>query len=128
MKKMLLGGLLCLLVVLGGCSSEEKTYDEDKVVEKAKELVTWLNDGEYEKIVQEENEQLKSLTADKLKEAWEASKKGSGDFKEFTDHEMVEKDGLAVLGIIGTYENAAYQFTITFDSDMKLAGFFIKQV
>lgn len=52
----------------------------------------------------------------------------AGNFKKFKEHEIVVQDGLIVIGIIGEYEKKDIQFTISFDEQDKIAGFFVKLV
>lgn len=131
MKKILSFALCCcILLISGGCSSSDEpttTYDEAAVLKKSEEIVKMVNDGKYEDMLKDATKEMQGLTPDKLKESIDGVGQ-KGNFKEFKDHEMVTKDGFAVMGIIASYENMKIQYTLSFDKDMKLAGFYLKQV
>lgn len=125
MKCGLLLGLLCLIV---GCSSnQEPSYDEAEVLKKTEAIVQQINEENYEGVLTDVVKELKSLSPEKLKEACD----GLGDkgaFVAYDEHEMVLQKGFAVMGIIVKYEHMDIQYTISFDEDLKLAGFYLKQV
>lgn len=126
MKKLLCIGLISLF--LSGCTAKlDENFDEAVLKEKAIEVVTYLNEDKFEEVsaMGDENMNTPEL-ANKLKEAWLPTKTNFGSFKEFDKFDYTSKDGNAIVIAIASYENNKVQFTISFNSDMKLAGFYFK--
>lgn len=126
MKKLLCIGLISLF--LSGCTAKlDENFDEAVLKEKAIEVVTYLNEDKFEEVsaMGDENMNTPEL-ANKLKEAWLPTKTNFGSFKEFDKFDYTSKDGNAIVIAIASYENNKVQFTISFNSDMKLACFYFK--
>ena len=117
--------MLCMIAVivgcLGGCGTElSEKFDEDKVKEAAKAIVEKVN-------------------ARNLKEVYEDSftpvMQNGAAFDEFQEFSKVEVKGTkdkatgteyAAAMVLAKYEDGQIMFTISFDTNMKCAGFYYK--
>lgn len=130
-------GILMLAGMLAGCAGNQKLpdeFDEEEVKAAAEEVVELLNDGDVDTLVDEKwNSTMKSMAdKDMITKDVLPIMEDLGAFEEF-DKEAVtgskDKDTeqeFAVAIIIGKYEKRKAQFTISFDEDMKVGGFYIK--
>ena len=137
MKKFLyvLLTLTLVLVLFVGCSSPKlsEKFDENTVKASAQNAIRLLNDGEFEKFCTDlPREDLKAgFTVDVMKNAIAQIMPNAGAFVEFSSESVVEqkdKDGnvFAVSVIVAKYENQKVTYTISFDENMKLIGFYLK--
>lgn len=140
MKKRISGLLVYMFVlvsVLSGCAGGQQLSDqfnEEEVKQAAEEVIEILNSGDIDTLVNEKwSTMMKSaLDEDEVKDQILPIIEELGEFEEF-DKEAVTggKDAdteqeFAVAVIKADYETRKAQFTISFDEDMKVAGFFIK--
>lgn len=134
MKKVkLFLGVFLLSVALVGCSSSKlsEDFDEAKVKSSAQEIVDLTCSGEYDKIIDKMNDEMKAaITAEQLKEGWNPMLTKLGKFESISKEAVVGKeiDGedVATVVEIVKFENGKAQFTITYDKDMKLSGLYMK--
>jgi hypothetical protein len=134
-------GILLLAVLLAGvltaCAGSRKLsdkFDEAEVKAAAEEVIEILNEGDVDTLVDEKwNTVMKSmvgkdvLTGEILPIVGEL-----GAFEAFdkeavtgnTDQDTDQEYAVAVIKV--QYEKRKAQFTISFDEDMKVGGFFIK--
>ena len=138
-KKMIrmMTGMCILAGLLFGCAGSQRlsdNFDEAEVKEAAKNIIVTLNSGEVEALVDEQwNAVMKgAVDAEMLEDQILPIVEELGEFEGF-DKEAVtgSKDPdteqeFAVAVIKAKYEKRKAQFTISFDEDMKVAGFFIK--
>jgi len=138
-KKMIrmMTGMCILAGLLFGCAGSQRlsdNFDEAEVKEAAKNIIEILNSGEVEGLVDEQwNAVMKgAVDAEMLEDQILPIVEELGEFEGF-DKEAVtgSKDPdteqeFAVAVIKAKYEKRKAQFTISFDEDMKVAGFFIK--
>lgn len=130
-------GIFMLAGILAGCGGNQKLsdkFDEGEVKEAAREVIEILNDGDVDTLVDEKwNTVMKSMVSKELlKDEVLPIIKELGAFEEF-DREAVtgsrdrdtEQD-FAVAVVKVKYEKRKAQFTISFDEDMKVGGFFVK--
>lgn len=102
--------------------------DTEEMIEKAESYISLLAEGEYEEVVKYFDETMKAeLTPDALEEIWETLLEQAGNFidQEFDSTEQVD-DGYQLVFINGLFEATDVTFTITFDEDGQIAGFFMK--
>lgn len=105
-------------------------FDEAKVVQKAQEVITYLNQEDYQAIFEMSDTKLQEvLSAKEIQENWQ--KMSAGEFESFSNYYGVEVNSMtqgkyAVLEMAVSYSNQPVVFTISFDKDMKLAGFYMK--
>lgn len=134
-------GIILLAVLLAGvltaCAGSRKLsdkFDEAEVKAAAEEVIEILNEGDVDTLVDEKwNTVMKSmvgkdvLTGEILPIVGEL-----GAFEAFdkeavtgnTDQDTDQEYAVAVIKV--QYEKRKAQFTISFDEDMKVGGFFIK--
>lgn len=140
MKKKRNRMMLCMLLLAGllfGCAGSRRLsdkFDEAEVKEAAEKVIETLNSKEVETLVDEHwNAVMKNaVDAEMLKEQILPIVEELGEFEGF-DKEAVTgsqdpdtEQEFAVAVIKANYEKRKAQFTISFDEDMKVAGFFIK--
>lgn len=131
MKKMILI-CFCFCMSLGLASCDDKNavkpeFDEAAVLERAEEVITFVNEENYNDALSNIVPELEVLTPEKLKEAND-NMGDKGAFVEFKDHEMIIQNNFAVMGVIASYEHMDIQYTLSFDKGLALAGFYLKQV
>lgn len=137
MQKLLakLSLILLILIMFTACAPESlpDKFDEEKVKTSAENIITLFSNEEYEKITNEfTREDLKvGLTADVLGGAKSKIMPNAGSFVEFSNTSMVAqkdkegKDFVAAVLVV-KYENQTVTYTISFDENMKLIGFYLK--
>ena len=130
-------GVFMLAGLLAGCVGGQKLseqFDEEEVKAAAEEVIEILNDGDVDTLVEEKwNSTMRGMAdKDMMEKDVLPIVEELGAFEGF-DKEAVtgnkDKDTeqeFAVAIIIGKYEKRKAQFTISFDEDMKVGGFYIK--
>ena len=131
--------LLAVLLaeVLTACAGSRKLsdkFDEAEVKAAAEEVIEILNEGDVDTLVDEKwNTVMKSMVGkDVLTGEILPIVEGLGAFEAFdkeavtgnTDQDTDQEYAVAVIKV--QYEKRKAQFTISFDEDMKVGGFFIK--
>lgn len=140
MKKGRIGFILSIVmaaVILAGCAGSQKLsdkFDEEEVKEAARDVIEILNDKDVDTLVDEKwNSTMKSMAGkEMMTEQVLPIMEELGAFEEF-DKEAVtgsrDKDTeqeFAVAVVKVKYEKRKAQFTISFDENMKVGGFYIK--
>ncbi len=121
--------LMFACIALVGCSTNKLSdaYDEKELKTESENIIQMLCDEDYDKIVGKFGNKLAdALTSSKLKEVWEPMAKKLGDFESFEKEAIVGKDNQATVVTVTKFKNGKSQFTITYDEDMKVTGFYIK--
>ena len=127
--------LLCLtfsLTACGGKLSEE--FEETEVKEAAEEIVNLINEGKLSKVYEDSFIPVlrNSVELEELQETVDYVLDKLGEFQDF---EKVQVKGVkdkntgtqyATAVVLAKYEEGNAMFTISFDTDMMCAGFFIK--
>ncbi|MGL4374216.1 MAG: DUF3887 domain-containing protein, partial [Turicibacter sp.] len=86
-----------------------------------------FNNNAYDEVVARGNENLQSqLSSQQLEKAWNMVGSDLGQYKELVNIVFVERDDIVSVVAVAKYENKKVQFTLSFDSEMKLAGVYIK--
>ena len=133
-------GLLVLLAltaafVLSACASSKlaDSFDEETVKTAAEEIVTDMNEGESQAIVDKGTDKLaESMTAKLLSDNVDSYFSGRGDFEKLLSTAVVgqkTKDtgaDTAVAVVVAQYANQKVTYTISFNTDMQLIGFYMK--
>lgn len=106
-------------------------FSKPEVEETMKETIELLDKGDYSSLQERAIPQLvSSLNKDIIENAKKSIGDNWGGKKQFGKayiQEIVQRNQHFVIGqITVTYENASVTYTITFDSDMKLAGLYMK--
>ncbi|MCD8039574.1 MAG: DUF3887 domain-containing protein [Lachnospiraceae bacterium] len=112
--------------------SESAVFDEALVSETAKEIITLYGDDEYEAVVEYMTDDMKSV----LNVATLSISKAqlaTADFGELLSFGQmyiseVKQGGelFAMVQVNVSYANTGIAYTLTFDEEMKLAGFYLK--
>ncbi len=127
--------MVCFILSMAGCGGKlSKEFDETEVKEAAEEMVNLINAGELSKVY--ENSFTPVLTNSvKLEELQETVDYVLDKLGEFQSFEKVQIKGVkdkntgtqyATAVVLAKYEEGNAMFTISFDTDMMCAGFFIK--
>lgn len=135
MKKTL-GIIIFVLVIvnnLTACGNQKlpDTFDEQTVTDTAKQVVSYMNDKDYDSVTAMVEESLQpDLSAEVLEDAVEQVCPNTGTF---TDYKSISVTGqsskdndYAVVIVIAEYENQNVTYTLTFNTDMELTGFYLK--
>ena len=122
MKKLRLFLMVALgCVMLVGCSSKKLSddFNEEELKTTTENVIQMLCNAEYDQIKEMLGQQLIDAgVTEKIKEVWEPMAKDLGKFDSY--------DKEATVVIISKFENGKAQFTISYNKDMKLTGFYIK--
>lgn len=129
----LLAGILLVGTLLTGCGTTElsDSFDQTTVEETAKQAITYLDEGEYQSVTDMVASDLQdALSADILEEAFTKNCADRGAFKEYESTAVVGQkvDGadMAVAVIATQYEDQKIIYTISFNTDMEISGFYFK--
>lgn len=111
--------------------SKSEIFLESQVEERAREILDLLADDENEAIVGYMNEKLKkALPADKLEEVKGQVSDNWGQVVSTGNYYIAEVSQFgkhyAVVQTVVGYENVTVSYSITFDSDMMLAGLYMQ--
>lgn len=131
--------MLCMIAVivgcLGGCGTElSEKFDEDKVKEAAKAIVEKVNAGNLKEVYEDSFTPVmqNGVAFDELQESLDYVLEGKGEFQEYSKVEVKgtkDKDTgteYAAAMVLAKYEDGQIMFTISFDTNMKCAGFYYK--
>ena len=130
MKKLrlfLVMALSCLILV--GCSTNELSdaFNEEELKTTTQNVIQMLCNGEYDKIEEMSGQELIDAgVTDKLKEVWEPIEKNLGEFDSYEKEVVIGKGNQATVANLTKFKNGKAKFTISYDEDMKLTGFYIK--
>ena len=135
-KKILAGfwGILALAALSGCQESLSDEFQEDQVIAEAKEMVERINAGELEGVWEDTfNVVMQNGTdPEELQENIDYYMKDKGEFQDF---DRIQVRGItdrdtgtpyATAMVLAAYEDGKVMFTISFDTDMKCAGFYVK--
>ena len=135
-KKILAGfwGILALAALSGCQESLSDEFQEDQVIAEAKEMVERINAGELEGVWEDTfNVVMQNGTdPEELQENIDYYLKDKGEFQDF---DRIQVRGItdrdtgtpyATAMVLAAYEDGKVMFTISFDTDMKCAGFYVK--
>lgn len=130
MKKLRLLLVMALsCVALVGCSSNKLSaaFDEAKLKTASQDIVQMLCNKEYDKLEEQMGQELKDAGAtEQIKELWEPTSQTLGAFDSYEKEAVVGKENQATVVTIAKFKDGKAQFTITYNEDMKLTGFYIK--
>lgn len=118
-----------MLMLLAACGSAKlpEGVTEDDVTTAAKNTVDYLNAKDYDSLVATmDDEMQEALPSDKLAEAWEPFYGTLGEFDSITKTTVGAQKGYAVAVVSAKYKNKTATLTLSYDSEMKLAGMFFK--
>ncbi len=112
--------------------SESTVFHEEQVKAAAEEIITLYSNDEYEAVVAYMTDDMKEvLNAPTL--SLSKSQLVTEDFGElqsfgqmYISEAKQGKDLFAMVQVSVSYTNTSVVYTLTFDADMKLAGFYVK--
>ncbi|MDM8292358.1 DUF3887 domain-containing protein [Faecalicoccus pleomorphus] len=109
---------------------DSQHFDEEVVYQQSQRVIESMNNSDFDTIYDLSNTKMQEvLSTAELKENWESLNPGL--FQEISRYYSAEIDSkvqgdYAVCEVLVTYSNQPVTFTISFDTDMKLAGFYMK--
>ncbi|WP_461183615.1 DUF3887 domain-containing protein [Virgibacillus kimchii] len=122
---MMCGAVMVLLLVACGGNNVDGSTSE-KYITQAKEIISLLNEGDYETVHSKFDEEMKTgLPVEDMEELTPIIEE-SGNFEEIDKASVEEKDGLYVAVLVGNYSDDNRVFTITFNDSEEVAGLFIQ--
>lgn len=127
--------MMCL--TLGGCSGGStklaEGFDEAVLKTEAEALVQAINDNNYEEFIKKADDTMKGAIPQESFESKVveyAKSKGTFDSidKEVVVGQKDEKSGteFGVVVVVAKYSDGNIQYTISYDKDMNLVGFYLK--
>ncbi|MPW24438.1 DUF3887 domain-containing protein [Alkalibaculum sp. M08DMB] len=120
--------ILSIIMFLGGCGSSQLSdkYSEQVLKESTEEIISYLNNENFEAIVDRTQENLKNqLTVEVLQEAW-SNFDDIGEYDSISKMVFQEKDNIATVIALAKYSNRDIQYTISYNTEMELVGFYLK--
>lgn len=119
--------VLCLGILAGcGASKLSDKYSEETLKASTETIIKNMDSDNFDAIEEVMSDKLKeAVPADKLKEVWGSLAK-VGKYEKLSKIVFQEKDGYAVVVAIAKFENGNIQYTLSYDTDMKLVGIFLK--
>ena len=115
------------VVLLAACGNKVDEETEGKYIDKAVEVVHFINAGEFDKVIEHLNENMKAkLTAEQLAEMITPVLEESGSFKGIKKQSVQEKDGIIVIVLVGEYSEEDRIYTVSYDEEERIAGLFVQ--
>jgi len=116
--------ILIVLVACGGNKVDDAT--SEKYITKAEEVVSLLNEGNYEEVHAMFDEEMKvGLPVNDMEELTPIIE-GSGSFEEIDKSSIEEDDGFFITVLVATYSEENRVFTVTFNGKEEIAGLYIQ--
>ncbi len=121
--------VMILAVILTGCAGKQKLsdkFDEEEVKAAAEEVIEILNEGDIDTLVDQKwNSVMKSMAGrEMMTEQVLPIVEDLGALTGSSDKDTEQEFAVAVVKV--KYEKRKAQFTISFDEDMKVGGFYVK--
>src|SRR5699024_72341 len=106
-------------VACGGNKVDDAT--SEKYITKSEEIVSLLNEGNYEEVFAQFDEEMKAgLPVNDMEELTPIIEE-SGDFEEI-DKSSVEEDGYYVTVLVAKYSEENRVFTVSYNDKEEVAG------
>lgn len=128
--------MMCMLVVGCGCESTQlaKGFDEKVIKQTAEEIINEVQLKGAKQVLQERMREdfLENIDVDTMENTVVNLTKGKGNFISYSEETVVgkyheeAKEDFGVILVTATYEKGEINYTITFDKDMKVVGFYAK--
>ena len=132
MKKFTSAVLAILLIAaLSACGSSSFQFDKAAAISTAENAVEVIDTRDYDAIVKLFREDLQSQTsADSIKSAWDSPLAAAGDFVGYKSETAtaITQSGTDYIVVVLTaeYQNSTLTYTISLDTDMNIAGMYMK--
>lgn len=127
--------IIGMTAILSGCAGAKlsDSFKKDKVEKSSKQVIKDLNDKKYDSVVHMFPEDLqKDLTAEKLELAVNKTYGEAGSFVEYKNIAIIGQklkntgEDTAIAIVVAKYKKKNVTFTISFNTDMKLIGLYMK--
>lgn len=132
--------ILCLILViaslLAGCGDTKlaEGYDKDKIKQTAEEVITEVQLEGAKKVLEERMREdfVDNIDLDTMENTVKDLTSGLGSFIAFSQQTVIgqphdeTKEDLAVILVTVTYEKGEVNYTITFDKELNIVGFYVK--
>jgi hypothetical protein len=127
--------LLVFSITLAACTSAKLAdiYDENIVIERAKEVVEMINSQDYDQVNAEIRDDLQDqLTSIQLKDAIGEKLAEAGAFIEYPSITTLGQkskttgEDYATVVLVGKYEKSTIVFTISMDANLDIVGLYVK--
>ncbi len=128
---------LCLLVLcfsLTACASTDlaEGFDEETIKKSGEELINQIQLNGTKQVLSERMREdfLKDIDLDTMENTVRNLTKGKGGFISYTEETVIgkyhdeAKEDFGVILITAAYEKGEVNYTITFDKEMKVVGFY----
>lgn len=117
---------LLAILLLTGCGNKVDEDTSNTYISKAEEVVQWLNDSEFDKIVAQFDETMAAkLTTERLAEITPLLT-ASGKLEKIEKQSVEEKEGKKTVVLVAKHSEENRIYTITYDEEDKIAGLFIQ--
>ncbi len=112
--------------LLAACGNEVDEATEDKYIGKAVEVVHLLNDGEFDKIVEQFDDRMKeSVTAAGLAEITPILE-ASGSYEGIEKQSVQEKDGNKIVVIVANHSEENRIYTVSYNESDQIVGLYVQ--
>lgn len=138
MKKKIrgLGIVLAVIFLLTGCTSTKlaEGYDKKEIKERAEQIINEIQLNGAKAVLQENmrEEFAEKMDLDAMEDTVKNLISGQGEFMAYSQETIVGKkyddtgEDFAVILVTATYKKGEVNYTITFDKDMNIVGFYAK--
>ena len=117
---------LLALLLLTGCGNKVDDTTSKTYINKAEEVVQWINESEFEKVAAQFDEKMAAnLTVEQLNEITPIIT-ASGQFEKIEKQSVEEKDGNKIVVLVAKYSEENRIYTVTYDAEDQIAGLFVQ--
>ena len=114
------------VLLLTACGSKVDESTASLYISKAEEVVHFINNGEFDKIVEQFDERMKeNVTAAQLAEITPVIEE-SGSYERIKKQSVQEKDGNKIVVIVGEHTEEDRVYTVTFNANDQIAGLYVQ--
>ena len=114
------------MFVLAACGNKVDEDVSGKYIGKAEEIVSLLQDANYQEVHTLLDEEMKIGLPEEAMEDFAPIFERSGDFKKVNKSSVEEKDGYYIVVLAVNYSEENRVFTITFNDQDEVAGLYVK--
>lgn len=117
-------GFMVLLVACGGGGGDDASTE--KYISQAEEVITNLNEGNYEAVHIMFNDEMKNGLPVEDMEELGGIIEGAGDFEKIDKSAVEKQDEYYVTVLDAKYSEKNHVYTISFNDDEEIVGLYIK--
>lgn len=128
--------MVSVMFVMNGCASTKlaEGFDEDVIKKTAEEIINEIQiDGAKQVLTERMREDfLENIDLDTMENTVINLTKGKGDFITYSEETVIGKEhpdlkeDFGVILVTASYAKGEINYTITFDKEMKVVGFYAK--